>query len=70
MAVAIKEPEISERFDLNDIRKIREYNAVRYEGMTPTEFVADMKAGAAGLLEIMRKRKWQRFKMLINYGIV
>ena len=57
MAVAIKEPEISERFDLNDIWKIREYNAARYEGMTPAEIVADTKAGAAGLLEIMRKRK-------------
>ena len=29
MAVAVKEPEISERFDLEDIRKIREYNAAR-----------------------------------------
>ena len=57
MEVAIKEPEISERFDLNDIRKIREYNAARYEGMTPAEIVADTKAGAADLLEIMRKRK-------------
>lgn len=53
----IKEPEISERFDLEDIRKIREYNAARYQGMTPAEIVADTKAGAAELLEIMRKRK-------------
>ena len=57
MAGVIEEPEISERFDKDDIRKIREYNAVRYEGMTPAEIVADTKAGAAGLLEIMRKRK-------------
>lgn len=57
MAVMIKEPEISERFDLTDIRKIREYNAARYEGMTPAEIVADTKAGAAELLEIMKKRK-------------
>ena len=48
---------MSGRFDVDDIRKIREYNAVRYEGMTPAEIVADTKAGAAGLLEIMRKRK-------------
>lgn len=47
MAVMIKEPEISERFDLDDIRKIREYNAARYEHMTPAEIVADTKAGAA-----------------------
>lgn len=57
MEAVIKEPEISERFDLDDIRKIREYNALRYEGMTPAEIVADTKAGAAELLEIMRKRK-------------
>lgn len=58
MAVTIKELEISERFDLEDIRKIREYNAARYENMTPAEIVADTKAGAADLLEIMRKRKF------------
>ena len=57
MAVMIKEPEISERFDLDDIRKIRTYNAVRYEHMTPAEIVADTKVGAAELLEIMKKRK-------------
>ena len=45
MAATMKEPEISERFDLEDIRKIREYNAVRYEHMTPAEIVADTKAG-------------------------
>ena len=57
MADMIKEPEISERFDMEDIRKIREYNAARYQGMTPAEIVADTKAGAAELLEIMRNRK-------------
>ena len=57
MAVMIKEPEISERFDLDDIRKIRTYNAVRYEHMTPAEIVADTRAGAAELLEISKKRK-------------
>lgn len=53
----MKEPEISERFDLDDIGKIRAYNAARYEHMTPAEIVADTKAGAAELLEIMKKRK-------------
>ena len=57
MAVTVKEPEISERFDLDDIRKIRAYNAERYMHMTPAEIVADTKAGAADLLETMRKRK-------------
>ena len=53
----MNEPEISERFDLNDIRKIRAYNAIRYEHMTSAEIVADTKAGAAELLEIMKKKK-------------
>ena len=53
----MKEPEINERFDLDDIRKIRAYNAERYMYMTPSEIVADTKAGAADLLETMRKRK-------------
>lgn len=57
MAVMIKEVEISERFDLNDIRKIREYNAARYEKMTPAEIVEDTKAGAAELLARMKQRK-------------
>lgn len=37
MAIMKNEPEISERFDLDDIRKIREYNAARYEKMTPAK---------------------------------
>ena len=57
MAAMIKEPEVSERFDLDDIRKIRAYNAARYEYMTPAEIVADTKAGAAELLKTMKKRK-------------
>ena len=57
MLAILEEPEISERFDMDDIRKIREYNAARYENKTPAEIVADTKAGAAELLEIMRKRK-------------
>ena len=60
MNMMIKEPQISERFDLNDIRKIREYNASRYRNMTPAEIVADTKAGAAELLEIMQRRKLEK----------
>ncbi len=57
MAKMIKELEISERFDLDDIRKIRAYNAARYENMTPAEIVADTKTGAAELLEMIKKRR-------------
>ncbi len=50
-----REPEISERFDINDIRRIREYNAARYLGMSPAEIVADMKAGAEKVLQLMEE---------------
>lgn len=48
-----REPEISERFDIDDIRRIREYNAARYFGMSPAEIVADTKAGAEKVLRLM-----------------
>ncbi len=57
MSVMGNEPIISERFDLNDIRAIREYNAARYEKMTPTEIVEDTRAGAAELLARMKQSK-------------
>lgn len=41
-----KELEISERFDIDDIRKIRSYNAERYAGMTPAEIVEITRVGA------------------------
>ncbi len=50
-----REPEISERFDINDIRRIREYNAARYLGMSPVEIVADTKAGAEKVLQLMEE---------------
>lgn len=57
MAKMMSEPEISERFDLDDIRKIRAYNAKKYESMSPEEIVADTKAGAAEILEMIHRRK-------------
>lgn len=42
----MKEPIISERFDLDDIRKIRDYNSWRHSQMTHEEIIADIKKGA------------------------
>lgn len=56
----MNEPSISERFDLEDIRKIRTYNASRYEHMTPAEIAADTKAGAAALLKLMENQKMMK----------
>ena len=40
----IKKPEISSRFDVEDIRKIRDYNSQRHSRMTRSEIVEDIKA--------------------------
>ena len=45
----MNKPKISSRFDVDDIRKIRDYNSSRHMNMTPAEIVADTKAGAATL---------------------
>ena len=44
--ILMKEPVISERFDLDDIRKIRDYNSWRHSLMTHEEIIADIKKGA------------------------
>ena len=47
----IKEPEISSRFDVDDIRKIRDYNSQRYLRMTNEEIVADIRNGAEEMIK-------------------
>ena len=42
----IQKPEISARFDVNDIRKIRDYNSQRHSQMTNEEIVKDIREGA------------------------
>ena len=46
-------PAISSKFDVDDIRKIREYNSIRHLGMTRAEIVEDTKAGAADLMQLL-----------------
>ncbi len=52
-----KEPEISERFDVDDIRRLREYNSARFINMTPAEIVAETRAGAEKILELLEGQK-------------
>ena len=40
-------------FDVDDIRKIREYNSIRHLSMTRAEIVEDTKAGAADLMQLL-----------------
>ncbi len=55
--MAMKEPTISERFDVDDIRKIREYNAARYKNMTTEEIIRDTHKGAEVVLAQLKKNK-------------
>lgn len=41
--MTMNRPTVSKRFDVEDIRKIREYNSLRHIKMTPAEIVEDTK---------------------------
>ena len=49
------EPIVSKKFDIEDIRKIREYNSLRHIKMTPEEIIADTKKGAERIMELLQK---------------
>ena len=51
----IKEPELSPRFDAEDIRKLREYNSLRHLNMTAEEIIAETKAATAEIIAELRK---------------
>ncbi|MBQ9904174.1 MAG: hypothetical protein IJM47_05250 [Synergistaceae bacterium] len=41
---------ISSRFDVDDIRKIRDYNSARHSKMTRSEIVEDIRNGAEAII--------------------
>lgn len=47
----IKKPTISDRFDIDDIRRIRDYNSQRHSQMTHAEVIADIKNGANEVIQ-------------------
>ncbi len=47
---------VSERFDVEDIRKIREYNSLKHIQMTPQEIIADTKKGAEKIKELLKQK--------------
>lgn len=53
----MSEPVVSEKFDVEDIRKIREYNSLRHIQMTPEEIIADTKKGAERIKKMLQERK-------------
>lgn len=54
MAENIEKPIISEKFDLDDIRKIREYNSLRHIKMTPEEIVAEYRESTSEFMEKLK----------------
>ena len=48
-------PIVSKDFNLEDIRKIREYNSLRHVKMTPKEIIEDTRQGADMVLEKLQK---------------
>lgn len=53
----MSKPEISSRFDVEDIRKIREYNSLRHIHMAPEEIIAETQAGAEKVMRMLEQRK-------------
>ena len=53
----MSKPEVSSKFDVDDIRKIREYNSLRHIHMTPEETIAETQAGAEKLMQMLEQRK-------------
>lgn len=53
----LNEPIISKKFDVEDIRKIREYNSLRHIKMTSEEIIEDTKKGAERILRLLQAGK-------------
>ncbi len=56
----MEEPELSPRFDVDDIRKLREYDSMRYMHMTSEEIIAETRKGAAKVLAMLEEQKERR----------
>ena len=55
MRKTMTKPVVSKDFNLEDIRKIREYNSLRHIQMTPEEIIEDNRKGAAVVLELLQQ---------------
>ena len=59
----VTKPILSKSFDIDDIRKIRTYNAERYKNMTAAEIVADTRKGAERVLNMLDPTKYKRVSL-------
>lgn len=57
MRKTMTKPMVSKDFNLEDIRKIREYNSLRHIQMTPEEIIEDNRKGAAVVLELLQQTR-------------
>ena len=55
MRKTMMKPVVSKDFNLEDIRKIREYNSLRHVQMTPEEMIEDNRKGATVVLELLQQ---------------
>jgi hypothetical protein len=55
-----RQPTVSEKFDVDDIRRIREYNSLRHIQMTPEEIVEDTKKGSERVMKMLKERSAMR----------
>ncbi len=47
----LKKTELSDNFNVDDIRKIRDYNSMRHSRMTRAEIVSDIRNGAEEIIK-------------------
>jgi len=52
-------PEVSDNFTMDDIRKIRDFNSARHNGMTRQQVINDINDGAERML-----KKLEDYKLL------
>lgn len=55
MRKTMTKPVVSKDFNLEDIRKIREYNSLRHIQMTHEEIIEDNRKGVAVVLELLQQ---------------
>ena len=48
--MTIEFPNLSNRFDAEDIRKLREYNSLKHSKMTHKEILEDIRQGAEAFM--------------------
>ena len=60
MMNTVNKPYVRERFDMDDIRRIRDFNSLRHMNMTAEEIIEDTRAGAAEIIVRLQKMREAR----------